>query len=478
MLGKIYENSRQTAGGSELFMSIVDGEKSLVVSGKGGVYDRFLGVEADIGGAPAKICRLSHVNAKVINELFPFTRPSSHKGRAISVGLGDRLGLASPGHIRLVRDMDVFPVLAQQSVRELSLTGRTFDDVLAAAVWAVFQENYQKGWGADGDHLKTAAEVRMALECGVTMITLDCSEHIRNDVAAMGGGQLNALYDQLPANQRAAYEAGYLGKTFAVEPEGGAAVVFGEAELKRIVLTYGAAIGHTAAVYGDIVAGCGRPVDFELSIDETLSATSPAAHFFVGSELMKRGVECVSLAPRFCGEFQKGIDYIGDTDEFRRDFALHAKIARYFGYKISVHSGSDKFRVFPIIRRESGGAYHLKTAGTNWLEALRIIAEKAPGVFRELVKFALANLNEAKRYYHITENTANIPDVGGIPDADLPGLLDQDDSRQALHVTYGQVLSVKREGKYAFRDGIYYILERYEDEYYAALEKHIGRHLV
>jgi len=475
MLNRVYESSKQSLGGSALYIAVSDGEKSLIVSGKGDVYDKFLGVETVIDGVPAKVCRLNHVNAKMIRELFPFAAPSNHKGRPLTVGLGDRLGLASPGHIRLVKDMDVFPVLAQQSIRELNLTGRTYDDVMDAATWAVFQENYRKGWGGDGDHLKTAAEVHMALECGYTMITLDCSEHIRNDVAPMSDAEVSALYARLPADQRAAYEAEYLNKTFAIEP--GTEISFTEPELERIVLIYKGAIDHTDRIYNDILAKCGRPVDFEMSIDETLSTTSPAQHFFVAHELVKRGVECVSLAPRFCGEFQKGIDYIGDVDEFRKEFALHAKIAKHFGYKISVHSGSDKFMVFPIIREESAGVYHLKTAGTNWLEGLRVIAKKSPDIFRKISKFALANLSEAKKYYHITENVANIPDIDSIPDAELTKLLDQPDSRQVLHVTYGLILSAKKDGKYVFRDDIYYILEQNEDEYCAALEKHIGRHL-
>ena len=72
--------------------------------------------------------------------------------------------MASPGHIRLIKGKNIFPVLAQQSVRELTLTNRTFDDVLASAVWAVFQEGYRDGYGADGDHLKTAGEVKGALD--------------------------------------------------------------------------------------------------------------------------------------------------------------------------------------------------------------------------------------------------------------------------------------------------------------------------
>jgi hypothetical protein len=186
----------------------------------------------------------------------------------------------------------------------------------------------------------------------------------------------------------------------------------------------------------------------------------------------------VSVAPRFCGEFQKGIDYRGDIGQFESEFAIHDKIAKHFGYKLSVHSGSDKFKVFPIIRRVSGGVYHLKTAGTNWLEALRVIAEKAPLLFRNIAAFALANLREAKKYYITTENVSAIPDLATLADNELPSLFDNEDARQVLHITYGLVLSDKKDnGEPEFKDDIYRILAQYEDDYYEALIKHIGRHL-
>jgi hypothetical protein len=215
-----------------------------------------------------------------------------------------------------------------------------------------------------------------------------------------------------------------------------------------------------------------------MSIDETLTSTTPESHYFVASELISGGVEITSLAPRFCGEFQKGIDYIGDIEQFKKEFEMHVKIAENFGYKISVHSGSDKFAVFPIIGKATGGEYHLKTAGTNWLEAVRVIADKNPSLYRRMHKFAIENLNEAKKYYHISGDPDNIPDIDQLEDEDLPSLMDKDDSRQVMHITYGLILMEKNaDGAFAFRDEIYSTLHKYEDDYCFALEKHIGKHL-
>ena len=458
----MYVNSLIRHDGCTLFIAKENGVKSLYVFGDGKGCKSLEGEEINLPGGVLKRCPLTNANAEVIRGLFPFTRPVSHKGRKFTIGLGDRLGLASAGHIRLVKELDVFPVLAQQSIRELNLTGRSYDDVLSAAVWAVFQEGYRNGYGADGDHLKTAEEVRMALESGFTMITLDCSEHI----GKITDDKLDELYAEIDGSLRTRLEKEYLNQTFNIDDE--TRLEFTEAELKRTAIVYLGTVIHATSIYNSLLRGKG--VDFELSVDETSFTTTPQAHYFVSRELQKNGVEIVSLAPRFCGEFQKGIDYRGDIHAFEKEFKIHAGIAKKLGYKLSVHSGSDKFSVFPIVYRETDRNVHLKTAGTNWLEALRVIAAKAPGLFRKIQAEALLNLAEAKKNYHITEDVNSIPDIDKLPDIELPSLLDQEDARQVLHVTYGFLLE-------RFKDEIFAVLNKHEDEYYEALAKHIGRHL-
>jgi len=86
-------------------------------------------------------------------------------------------------------------------------------------------------------------------------------------------------------------------------------------------------------------------------------------------------------------------------------------------------------------------------------------------------------LQEAKKYYHTTENSANIPDIDRLSDSGLPSLLDQNDARQALHITYGVILTAERNGKKLFRDGIYKALRLYEEDYYTGLYRHLEKHL-
>jgi len=393
-----------------------------------------------------------------------------------TIGLGDRLGIATPGHIRAIKGCNVKPVLAQQSIRELNLTGRTYEDVLDDVSWAVFQEGYTRGFGADGDHLKKPEEVKMALDCGFTMITLDCSEHIDNSITFLNNEQISEKYNSICGLKRNMYEEIYKNKLFKLK--NGQKISFDFDELKKIVLIYHEAISFAVGIYNKFIKDYPKALDLEISIDETLTPTSPQAHYFFSSELFRSGVKVASLAPKFCGEFQKGIDYIGNTGCFEKEFREHVKIAEEFGYKISIHSGSDKFRIFPIAGKHTEGRYHLKTAGTSWLEAVRVVALKDPGLYRQIHKYALSVLDEVKKYYYINADTTNVPDVDLLKDNDLPSLMDNTDVRQVIHITYGHILKARdSNGEYMFRNRINNLLYDYEEDYCKGLEKHIGKHL-
>ncbi|MDL2236191.1 tagaturonate epimerase family protein, partial [Christensenellaceae bacterium OttesenSCG-928-L17] len=188
----IYPKSMHaTAKGEHVFM-VRQNEKDFLVApiGTGFQGETFLNAQ----GGEFVLAPLTHENAQVLRTLFPFTAPVQVLEQARTVGVGDRLGIACPGHIRVFEQYDAFPVFAQQSIRELTLTNRTYNDVLDCVTFSVFREDYTRGFGADGDHLKTPEEVDYALSCGYTMITLDCSEHIRNDISAMSDEEVRAAY--------------------------------------------------------------------------------------------------------------------------------------------------------------------------------------------------------------------------------------------------------------------------------------------
>jgi hypothetical protein len=188
-------------------------------------------------------------------------------------------------------------------------------------------------------------------------------------------------------------------------------------------------------------------------------------------------VKWVSLAPRYVGRFEKGVDYIGDLSAFDTDIAGHAAIAREFGpYKLSLHSGSDKFSIYPAAMRETRGLVHLKTAGTSYLEALRTIAGLDTDFFREIYVFAREHYNTDKVSYHVSAELGHAPLPQDV--TDWVALLDQFDAREILHVTFGSVLTDKTTSGYLrFYNRFTDFLKANPEAYAVNLEKHFTRHL-
>ncbi len=473
----IYPDSLHDSEGTVLFMFRTGAEKKLVAAGNSGkIYNELTGVEKTQNDLKIKECELTVENSKVIRKYFEFTNPISLAEYKTTFGLGDRLGLASPGHLKLFKKYpSVRPVLAQQSIRELNLTGRDYGQVLADAVWAVFQEDYREGYGADGDHLKALDDIQMALDYGYTMITLDCSEHI-NNLSSEQTAEIEKIYQSLEGREQEKLEKQFLDKTFKLKT--GLTLTFTPEALKFNVAIYQQAINFALKVYNQFIKPLQGKIDFEVSIDETATPTDPLSHFFVAEQLTTAGVKINSMAPRFCGEFQKAIDYIGDLKQFEVEYKEHTKIAEHFGYKLSVHSGSDKFAAFPVIGRESKGHVHVKTAGTNWLEAVKVIIAAEPSLYREMHEFAFKHQEEARKYYVVSADPKRVPDINKLSDKELARLMEEDDSRQIIHITYGLILLAKdQNGKYIFRDRIYECLRRNEELYNQFLEKHIGKHM-
>lgn len=468
---KVYENSHTNHENVSLLMVKEKDGKWLLAAGEGALFNELTGTDID----GAKVCPLTHENRLVLNRHFDYTVPRAFGTKIATMGLGDRLGLASPGHIETVRNHKVKPILAQQSIRELTLTNRKMTDIIDAASFAVFQEGYKEGFGADGDHLKEESDIKMALELGMSMITLDCSDYIQKRVEGLSKEEIRSEFEALPEETKTKFTDRYLDKVFDVK---GLSISYDNDTLMKNALVYGKALDYMVHVFSTYIKTSDRDIDFEISIDETETVTSPSAHFFVANELTQSGVVVTSLAPRFCGEFQKGIDYIGDVEQFEKELREHALIAEYFAYKLSIHSGSDKFTVFPIIGKYTKGVLHVKTAGTNWLEAVRVIAKVNPGLYRRMHQYAFEHLEEALKYYHITPDLSTIKPLDSVSDADLPEYMNNDAARQVIHVTYGILLTAKDEaGKFLFKDEFYQTLNDQEEEYRQALVSHIGKHV-
>ncbi|HUW81837.1 MAG TPA: tagaturonate epimerase family protein [Phycisphaerae bacterium] len=432
---------------------------------------------ADVAG---KICLTNAANADALRRHIRWTGPSLI-GLTKSVGLGDRLGLATPGHVRAVMGTDVAPVFAQQSIRELARTERTPQDVIDAATWGVFQAGWRHPSGADADHLKTIEDIEATLPAGFCMFTIDPSDHVDNGADTDDAGRLVEKFEALPWNELECASSDwmntYAGKTFTLP--GGMVLCFDREDVLRAGVKYGSAVAHVCKLARHLALRAGDRFELEMSVDETTTPTSLLEHYFVANELKRLGVRCVSLAPRFVGEFEKGVDYKGDLHRFERQLIGHVAIARHLGpYKISIHSGSDKFSIYPIAAEHAGDLVHVKTAGTSYLEALRVAATKAPGLFREVLDFARDRFDTDKATYHISADLARVPVGEAIHDGDLPKLLDQHDARQVLHVTFGSVLTWRRDdGGWLLRDRLLTMLMEHEQTYCQMLAEHLGRHV-
>lgn len=472
----VYAASVKHADGA-LFATVrLDDCKRLAVIGKGRAAERFEGESVD----GVKLCPLNAANAAALRETFPWTAPVTI-GRRASFGVGDRLGVATPGHLRAFARYDIFPVLAQQSMRELGRTERKPQDVIDDAGWGAFQAGWTGTFAADADHIKQVHEVLDCWRKGYTMFTIDASEHINAAAVRLPDDKALEQFAAIPDSD--GLRARFIGKEWNFKGDGLAlSISFTPDQLARCALVYHRAVEHMTVIYRELCAAAGNPVeafDFEVSVDETDTDTTVQDHVFVAVELAQRGVKWQSLAPKFTGEFQKGIDYRGDRAKFEQQFAAHALIARELGgYKVSVHSGSDKFSIFPTVGKYTGGYFHLKTAGTSWLEAVRVVAQREPGLYRELHTSALANFEKDRASYHVTTNLAAIPDLSKLKDSELPELMEAVDSRQLLHITYGSLLSGKKaDGSYIHRDRFFRALHQYEEDYCQRLDFHIGRHM-
>jgi len=473
--------SKVEAASAEWALAREGGTTKLVIAPKAGAEAALAGFEGDRSDG-ILVGPTSPGNAAALRSRLAWLRPRTLDTQT-SAGLGDRLGLATPGHVRAVRRVGggIAPIFPQQSIREMARTNRTPVEVMDDATWGMFAEGWKDGTGADADHLKTTEDIDATLAVGFTFFTIDPSAHVDSGADTDDLATLRTKVAALPWAELEDSEAGlrkrYVGQSFTVEH---LRVAFDEAVVLRAAAKYGKAVSHVAKMSRYLLKTAGtRPVELEVSVDETDTPTSPAEHYWVASELRRLGVAWVSLAPRFVGRFEKGVDYIGNLDELETDVAAHAAIARHFGpYKLSLHSGSDKFSVYPIAARLAKGLVHLKTAGTSYLEALRTLAALDPGMFRAIYAFARERYDTDKATYHVSAELAKAPAAAAVPESELPGLLEHFHAREILHVTFGSVLKeTNPDGSLRFKDRLFSLLRANPESYAANLEKHFVKHL-
>jgi hypothetical protein len=404
-----------------------------------------------------------------------------------SFGFGDRMGLATPGHIEAMRraGKGIAAIFPQQSIREMTRTRRSAETVMSDAVNALAAAGWSESFGADADHLKTPADVDVTAAAGFTFFTIDPSDAVDAQADNYGEETLRERFAKV--RDQIDWFDQYRGKQVGLAT--GTTVDLNEQAVMRAAVKYGLAINKGVEMADHIRKvnkKLGRDYEIELSVDETEQPTTLAEHYIIADQCLSRGMKLVSLAPRFVGSLEKGVDYIGDVAEFERSARSHQAIADLLGpYKLSLHSGSDKIAIYTPLARATGGRFHVKTAGTSYLEALRVVAIHDAALFRRICEFARVKYDTDKATYHVHATLESVPPPTAIAD---PHKLEQTylecwedvpegkgftaPGRQILHCTFGSVLTDAALGS-ALRECI----KAHPDTYVQVLAVHFEKHL-
>jgi len=310
-----------------------------------------------------------------------------------SFGVGDRFGHQAKAQLRAcmlaVQDgAEIVPVWNKSS-REHTIIGSNPASTRAAAEAAVRALGWNKGFHVDADHITQDTVNGFLPHCDY--FTLDVAATIGKSATA---SEVNAFIKRHPE---------LLQRIDLPGPE--PALVISRDEVALTAQNYLLATKEAGILYRRIAAVKGSDSFItEVSMDETSTPQSPAELLVILAALADENVPVQTIAPKFTGRFNKGVDYVGDTSQFEVEFrsdlaAIAYAIAAYklpAELKISVHSGSDKFSIYPAIRRalrDTGAGVHVKTAGTTWLEELIGLTE-AGGDGLELAKEIYAQAYE------------------------------------------------------------------------------------
>ena len=367
-----------------------------------------------------------------------------------SLGVGDRFAHQAAAQLRacqlIARDgAEVVPVW-NKSNREHTFVGSEPASVLAAAQAAVAKLDWTKGWHVDADHIRLETVDRFIPHSD--FFTLDVADSIGQPAAP---ADVQAFVDRHPE----------LIGTIQI-PSIATPFHTTRAEVQRIAEKFLLAVQDAGKIYRHIVAAKGADNFIaEVSMDETDSPQTPPELLVILVAIADEKIPVQTIAPKFTGRFNKGVDYVGDLAQFEREFhddlavIAHA-IARYglpANLKLSVHSGSDKFSLYPIIRRtlpKFGAGLHLKTAGTTWLEELIGLAEAggdALALAKEIYAGAIGHVDEFCAPYAsvIDIDKAKLPtadEVAGWTSDQFTAALRHDQTHPLFNPSFRQLLHV------------------------------------
>jgi len=329
-----------------------------------------------------------------------------------SIGVGDRFGHQAKAQLHACMEagrsgVTVIPVW-NKSNREHLIIGSEPQSTRIAADAAVQALGWQHPYYCDADHINLSTVDRFLAPCD--FFTIDVADAIGKpaDPASI------ERFVKRRADLSGTIRLEGADETFAIT-----------ADLILATATkFLAAVEQAGQVCRHIETAKGKGSFIpEISMDETDAVQTPAELLIILAAIADEGIPIQTIAPKFTGRFNKGVDYVGDVAQFRReiqlDVAAIAWAVRNFGLpknlKLSIHSGSDKFSLYPAIHKATKvSGVHLKTAGTTWLEELIGLAESGGE------GLALAKEIYAEAYDHRAELCAPYAAVIDISPAQLP----------------------------------------------------------
>jgi hypothetical protein len=367
-----------------------------------------------------------------------------------SIGVGDRFGMQAKAQLQacilaLDAGVEVVPVW-NKSNREHVIIGSEPRTARAAADIAVKELKWNKPYFVDADHIQLKTVERFLEPCD--FFTLDVADMI---------GQ---AADPMDVDAFVARHAELIGSV--VIPNVDAPFEVDQEYLRRVANNFLAAVKEAGKIYRAIEKnkGEGQFVS-EISMDETNAAQTPVELLAVLAMIADEGIPIQTIAPKFTGRFNKGVDYVGDVSMFAREFkediaAIAYAVERYHlpaNLKLSVHSGSDKFSIYEVIHEaleNSGAGVHLKTAGTTWLEELIGLAESGGGglaVAKEIYAEAFAHADELTTPYAtvIDIHRSALPSPDQVQDwssEEFTRALRHDQTNAAYNSSFRQLLHV------------------------------------
>jgi len=332
-----------------------------------------------------------------------------------SIGVGDRFAHQAKAQLEACMQaeedgLEVIPVW-NKSNREHTIIGSAPASTRVAADSAAKALHWRKPYFCDADHIGLATVDRFLDPCD--FFTIDVADFIGEPA------------DQTAIDAFVSEHSELLGE---VRIDGmDQPLVIQISFLKKIACKFLAAVQQASAIYQKIASHKG-PGNFvtEVSMDETDSPQTPAELLIILAAAADKNIPLQTIAPKFSGRFNKGVDYVGDVSQFEREFsndiAVIAHAVKHYGLphnlKLSVHSGSDKFSIYPPIHRairKFDTGVHLKTAGTTWLEELIGLAEaggEGLTLAKEIYEQAYAHRDELCAPYAtvIDIDPAKLPD--------------------------------------------------------------------